>query len=513
MQAAHPGTHALLRLVQPAPGMLRARYLFLRALGLVFFSAFGSLAFQIHALVGDRGILPAGALLEAVRRAEPGIARFLDVPTLLWLSTSDRALSLLVGAGLAGSLALFLNVAPRASAVLCTVLYVSWVSVGRDFAGYQSEGMLVEAGVAAALLAPRGFRPALGAAHPPTLVAVALLRWEWFRIWFESGIAKLASGDPEWRSLRAMDHYYETGPLPTWLAWWAHHLPRSVHTATTLVTLLAECGLVLLPWFFPRSRKAVVLLCTLFQLGILLTANYAFINWITLALGLLWLDDDALARVPLPVPEGPAVADRGRLRRAVHGVLGAWLAYASLGAFAFRGMPRDLAWVAGPATVLRPFRLANAYGLFAVMTPGRFEIEVQGSRDGTTWTPYPFRYKPQDPREAPGFFAPYQPRFDWNLWFCSLGTWEDCPLLFEAEARLLQGEPHVTALFRADPFHGDPPRFARAVLFQYWFTTPEERVTSGAWWRREELGPFGPTLERAPDGSITLVAPATIVEP
>jgi hypothetical protein len=513
MQPAHPGTTALLKLLAPAPDMLRARWLFLRALGLIFFSAFGSLAFQIHALVGDRGILPARVLLEAVRRAEPGPVRLLDVPSLLWISTSDGALWLLVGAGVAGSLALFFGLAPRASALLCTALYVSWISVARDFSGYQSEGMLVEAGVCAALLAPRGLRPALGAAHPPTLVAVSLLRWEWFRIWFESGVAKLASGDPEWRSLRAMDRYYETGPLPTWVAWWAHRLPRGVHTLEAALTLFVECFVVLLPWFFRRARGPVVLLCTIFQLGILLTANYTFINWITIALGLLWLDDELLARLPLRVEAGPPIPDRGRLRRVVHGVLGAWLAYASLGAFAFRGVPRDLAWIAGPANVLRPFRLANAYGLFAVMTPGRFEIEIQGSRDGATWTPYPFRFKPQDPMEPPRFFAPYQPRLDWNLWFCSLGTWEDCPLLFEAEARLLQGEPHVVAQFRADPFGGDPPRRTRAVLFQYWFTTREERARTGAWWRREELGPFGPTLERSDDGSIVLVAPPTVIGP
>ena len=75
-----------------------------------------------------------------------------------------------------------------------------------------------------------------------------------------------------------------------------------------------------------------------------------------------------------------------------------------------------------PVEGLEPFRIANVYGLFERMTHQRLEIEFQGSADGKTWTPYPFRYKPQDPAKAPGIYAPYQPRFEWNLWFASLGS-------------------------------------------------------------------------------------------
>ena len=37
-----------------------------------------------------------------------------------------------------------------------------------------------------------------------------------------------------------------------------------------------------------------------------------------------------------------------------------------------------------PVVALEPFRIANQYGLFAVMTPHRYEIEFQGSTDGVT---------------------------------------------------------------------------------------------------------------------------------
>jgi hypothetical protein len=157
-----------------------------------------------------------------------------------------------------------------------------------------------------------------------------------------------------------------------------------------------------------------------------------------------------------------------------------------------------------PARALEPFRVANSYGLFANMTEARYEIEFQGTRDGVTWRPYPFRYKPQDPMERPGIFAPYQPRFDWNLWFASLGPWRQSPWVVIAQERLLEGSPAVLALFRANPFPEGPPVAVRTVLWQYWFTDPATKRRTGAWWRREELGPFTGTLTRDSTGRFVL---------
>ncbi len=135
------------------------------------------------------------------------------------------------------------------------------------------------------------------------------------------------------------------------------------------------------------------------------------------------------------------------------------------------------------------------------MTPHRYEIEFQGSNDGQSWTPYPFRYKPQDPAKAPGIYAPYQPRFDWNLWFASLGTWTDNPLVLRTEELLLRNDPAVLALFAGNPFSAAPPRYVRAVLWQYWFTTPAEKKKGGLWWRRKLLGSYAPTLVLSEGGS------------
>jgi hypothetical protein len=158
-----------------------------------------------------------------------------------------------------------------------------------------------------------------------------------------------------------------------------------------------------------------------------------------------------------------------------------------------------------PVAALEPFRIANQYGLFAVMTRGRYEIEFQGSEGSQEWVAYPFRYKPQLLNQPPGIYAPYQPRFDWNLWFASLGSWRDYPIVPNTEVRLLSNDKDVLALFAGNPFAREPPRRIRAVLWQYWFTSMAEKRANGTWWRRQLVGLYGPTLEREPDGSIRVL--------
>ena len=471
----------------PPPTYLWPRWLFLRGLGLIFLSAFYSLAFQIHGLIGQRGILPAGEYLANVRRVLGIVEGLWYAPTLFWFGAGDWALTIVVAAGIIASLLLTANVWPRLTTIACTVLFLSCVAALQDFSSYQSDGMLLEAGFIACWFAPRGFRPQLGDTDPPSRLSLFMLRWEWFRIYFESGIVKLASGDPHWRNLTAMDEYYQNGPLPTWLGWYVQHWPHWYHAGTVLLTFAVELLLVWMVWLSRPFRVGCFLIVTALQIGIIATANYAFLNYLVLLLGVLLLDDQLLARVQwrLGLPEHRYVRRRASwARRAEQIALGVVL-YASVFAF-FQDVP-ILGW---PARFLAPLRIANAYGLFAVMTEARYEIEFQGSRDGTTWTPYPFRYKPQDLMERPGIYAPYQPRFDWNLWFASLGPWQQSTWVVNAQLRLVEGSPSVLRLFRSDPFKGNPPPLVRTMLYRYWFTDLTTKRATGAWWRRELVGPF-----------------------
>jgi hypothetical protein len=474
------------------------RWIWLRALGLIFLSAFYSLAFQIAGLIGPRGILPAGEYLSEVHQAFGMVKALWFAPTLFWISATDGALLGVTLLGAAASVLLVLNVAPRLCIAVAAICFLSFIGAAQDFASYQSDGMLLEAAFISFFLAPRGLRPRLGAADPPSLLAIFLLLSEWFRIYFESGVVKLLSGDLQWRSLTAMDHYYENGPLPTWIGWHVQQrLSHGFHAFTVVLIFLFELGLVWFAFLPRRFRLICFFLATSLQAAIILTANYAFLNYIVLGLGVLLLDDRFL-RLPAPpiAPRRPSWPARIAL---------GWILYATLvvSPGISQLLPRPLLW---PAIALEPFRIANRYGLFAVMTIDRYEVEFQGSRDGVSWTPYPFRYKPQDPLLSPGIYAPYQPRFEWNLWFASLGEWREYPWVLRTELRLLEGSPAVLHLFARDPFPGGPPSWVRAVRWQYWFTTPEEKRATGAFWRREERGLYAPELHMG-SGRVEAVRP------
>ncbi len=499
------------------PGFLGARWLFLRALGLIFFSAFYSLAFQIRGLIGPNGILPARDYLAQVARVL-GSARFWYAPTVFWWSASDRFLLGVVAAGMAASLLLVLNVYPRGMLAICLVAFLSFIAAAQDFASYQSDGMLLEAGFISLFFAPSGWRPRWASSDPPSRASRYLLIWLMFQIYFESGIAKILGRDPEWRDFTAMDQYYQNGPLPTWIAWYAHQLPHSFHAATAVLTLALELVLIFAIFLPRRSRIVLFFAITAWQIGIILTSNYAFLNYLVLVLGFLLLDDKFLARFfprslrPAEVSsaglEVTAPADaqnwRDNLRLWVQAIFLTWIFYATSALLVFMVFPAA-PLPTSPVRALEPFRIANEFGLFAVMTRSRYEIEFQGSNDGQSWTPYPFRNKPQDVHAPPRIFAPYQPRFDWNLWFASLGNWRQYPFVLNVEERLLSGQPDVLGLFAADPFSGHPPEQIRVVLWQYWFTGWREKREQGLWWRREKIGLYGPTLERTPDGKFVIL--------
>ena len=492
-----------------AADRLIPRWIVLRALGLIYCSAFVSLLFQIRGLIGPLGILPANRYLAAVAQSFGPVVRVWFAPTVLWLASGSHMLMAMCWLGLAASLLLTANVWPRAMLLICFASFLSFVSAAQDFSGYQSDGMLLEAGFLALFFAPPGLRPGLGYDHPPSRASLFLLQWEWFRIYFESGLVKLLSGDTEWRHLTAMDEYYQNGPLPTWIGWYIQHLPHWFHWTTALATLVMELAIVWMILLPRRWRIICFFIVTPWEIGVIFTANYTFLNYLVLALGFLLLDDRFFSRWVKVKPEEertpPPRRTLANFGVAVSAVLLTLIAYVTtveLISMVFGRLPLPMQ----PVTMLEPFRIANQYGLFAVMTRGRYEIEFQGSRDGQQWVAYPFRFKPQALNQAPGIYAPYQPRFEWNLWFSSLGSWQQNPLVPRTEERLLTNDPDVLALFAANPFAGSPPRLVRAVLWQYWFTSMEQKRTTGDWWTRKLLGVYAPELERDATGGVSIVA-------
>src|SRR5271156_436201 len=404
-------------ITEKRPGHLWPRWIFLRALGLIYFSAFYSLLFQIKGLIGPNGILPAADYLQAVNAALH-LQSYWTVPTLLWFGGSNGALMTLCWVGLVASLLVTLNLWPRAGLLICFLCFVSFVSVARDFSGYQSDGMLLEAGFIALFFAPPGLRPGLGQSNPPSRASLFLLQWEWFRIYFESGVAKIGSGDQAWRQFTAMDDYYQNGPLPTWIGWDGQHLPHWFHPSAAVYTLRTELLIVWMLFLPRRFRIACFFIVTPFEISIIATANYTFLNYLVLLLGVLLLDDRFLEwTLPLRFREwirgksAMVVADatgakagaperlsaraewRERftpLRRLFAGACLGLVFYSTTALLLWMFVP-GLPMPEAPVRALEPFRIANSYGLFAVMTHERYEIEFQGTLDGKTWIEYPFR--------------------------------------------------------------------------------------------------------------------------
>jgi lipase maturation factor 1 len=468
------------------------KWVFLRTLGVIYLIAFASFWVQLKGLIGPHGILPAYDFLQLVRQST-GPERYRLAPTLFWLRADGTALALGCALGVVCSLLVVVNVWPTANLLLCWALYLSLATVGGTFMAYQWDVLLLETGLLALLFAPRGTAPAL---------TLFLLWWLLFRLTFESGIVKLNSGDPTWRNLTALDFHFWTQPLPTWTAWYANLLPAWCKKGMVLATYLFEIGFPFMI-FGPRPLRLIgVVGIVFFQLTILATGNYNFFNLLTIALALLVVDDVLWTRI-LParlqrfVPEGTAPPSLPVA--AVVMVVGLFtftLATAKLWSTVFhrRSPP---AWLVRPIVWTEPFRSINSYGLFRVMTTERPEIVIEGSDDGLLWKAYEFRWKPGDLARRPRFVEPHQPRLDWQMWFAALSSYEYVPWFRAFLAKLLEGSPDVLKLLRSNPFRDRPPRYVRALLFQYRFTTAAERDATGAWWSRQLVGPYSPTLSLA----------------
>jgi hypothetical protein len=484
--------------------------IFLRSLAAIYLVAFVSLWVQVEGLAGSRGILPASETLRFLEERLPGAERFLRFPTLCWLGRSDGFLHSLCAAGTGLSLVALLLPLSALLWLLLWALYLSLAVVCREFLGFQWDILLLETGFLAIFLAPARMVPGASKAFQPSRIAVWLLWWLLFRLLFASGVVKLTWGDPTWWDLSALEHHYETQCIPPWTAWYVHKLPSVLHRASTGAMFFVEIAVSCFFFAPPRLRRIAALIQILLQLGIIATGNYCFFNWLTIALSLLLIDDrgwPAWVRARM-LPEPPAEEGAGAVtrprppRRWPRWALvpaAAILAAASLLTFAgglVRGgidWPRAVAW---PLATLAPLRLVNSYGLFRVMTTERPEIVIEGSRDGKEWKAYEFRYKPGDLARRPPFVAPHQPRLDWQMWFAALGEARQNPWFLALCARLLEGSPPVLGLLEENPFPGGPPRYLRATLYRYYFTSFEERRITGNWWKREQVRAYLPVVSR-----------------
>ncbi|MER7956525.1 lipase maturation factor family protein [Streptomyces sp. NPDC096030] len=461
-----------------APDYWLSRIVFQRGLAGLYVVAFLSAALQFRALIGERGMLPVP---EYLRRVEPR-----RTPSLFHWRYSDRLFAAVAWAGAALALALVAgagDAVPLAVSMLCWAvlwaLYLSIVNVGQTWYGFGWESLLLEAGFLAVFLGN-------DETAPPVLVLL-LLRWLLFRVEFGAGLIKIR-GDRCWRNLTCLCFHHETQPMPGPLSWFFHRLPRPLHRAEAAANHLVQL-LVPVLLFTPQPVATVAAgLMVATQLWLVLSGNFAWLNWLTIVLALSAVDGSLLVGDhPQPDPPVWYVA-----------VVAAVTALVLIRSY--RPARNLLSRRQAMNRSYDPLHLVNSYGAFGTVGRIRDEIVVEGTDErvphaGTVWKEYGFKGKPGDLRRVPRQFAPYHLRLDWLMWFAALSPVYARDWFGPFVERLLEGDRDTLRLLRHNPFPDAPPVLVRARLYRYRFTTWRELRETGAWWHRslvrEYLPPVG----------------------
>ena len=464
-----------------------ARVLLQRGMAAIYVIAFIAVLRQFKPLLGERGLLPVPDFLEG--------HSFREVPSIFCWRYSDRLLVVVAWTGLLVAICALCGVTEAGSVwisvgawLLLWFLYLSIVNVGQQFFGFGWESMLLEAGFFTAFLGPSRMAP--------SILPVLMLRWMLFRTEMGAGLIKLRH-DPCWRELTCLYYHYETQPLPNPLSWYFHRLPTMFHRFAVVfshfVQLVVPFGL-----FAPQPIASIAGgLIILHQLWLIISGNYAWLNWLTAILGLSAFSNQILGfvlRWNVPPLEPLPLA----FRIVLYGlsVATVLLSIEPVLNLLSKNQVMNFSY--------NRFHLVNTYGAFGRVGRDRYEIVIEGTTErsitqDTLWQAYGFKAKPGDPVRRPPQVAPYHIRLDWLIWFLPfavtvtvsgirVGRYDVWFLRLIQE--LLLGDPAILRLMGTNPFAERPPVYLRALFYRYRFTGWQEKRETGAWWRRTLLGVY-----------------------
>jgi hypothetical protein len=458
-----------------ADGYWLTRAVFQRALGLIYLIAFLNAVNQFRPLLGERGLLPVAAWVRAIP--------FREAPSLFYLAPKDGVFLAAAWAGVALSTLVVAGVADRYSWWLSAIvwallwaLHLSFVNVGQTFYAFGWESILLEAGFYAIFLG--------GARSAPQWVTILLVRWLCFRVMFGAGLIKLR-GDPCWRDMTCLDYHYETQPMPNPLSWYFHWGPEWTHRAGVWFNHFAEL-IVPFGYFLPQPVASIAGIITIvFQATIMSSGNLSWLNALTIVL--------AIPAIRIPTAHA-AGGDPSLPHKIAVGALAAMVMWMSVQPVRNMLSPGQIM-----NTAYNPFHLVGTYGAFGGITRARYEIVVEGTdedvvTESTKWREYEFRGKPTATGRMPPQIAPYHLRLDWLMWFAAMSGHAQHPWFVRFIGRLLQGDAATLGLLHSNPFPGAPPRYVRAQLYLYRFSSPAERHRTAQWWTRDFLRPYFPAV-------------------
>ena len=463
------------------------RLLLQRGMAAIYLVAFIAFLRQFKPLLGERGLLPVPDYL---RRSS-----FRSAPSLFFWRYSDRLADLVGWTGLILSACAVCGLTEAgpvwlsvAAWLVLYALYLSIVNVGQKFFGFGWESMLMEAGFFTAFLGPAHVRP--------SILPIVILRWMLFRTEMGAGLIKLRH-DRCWRDLTCLYYHYETQPLPNPLSWYFHRLPGWFHRFSAMYSHFVQ---VVAPFalFAPQpaaSIAGVVLISQ--QLILIVSGNYAWLNWLTVVLGFSAFDDRVLAWV-LPLHAQALGAQPLPFAILIWTVSAATVAMSIKPAMNLISKDQMMNYS------YNPFHLVGAYGAFGNVGKERYEIVIEGTSDRVVtpqseWREYGFKGKPGNPLQSPPQVAPYHLRLDWLIWFLpfsvtrtgdGIRVWGHELWFIRFVRRLLEGEQSILRLMAKNPFAKEPPTFVRALFYEYRYTSAEEKRRTGAWWTRRLLGVY-----------------------
>jgi len=467
------------------PDYWYSRWLLERGLALIYLVAFLAAVNQFIPLAGERGLLPAPRFLDEVP--------FRYSPSIFHWFAGDRAFVACAWLGVVLSFVALVGVTSRLGAIPAAilwgtlyVLYLSFINAGQTWYGFGWESLLVEIGFFTMFAGARG--------TPPHLLLDWIYRWTLFRLMFGAGLIKIR-GDACWRDLTCLDYFFETQPMPNALSWYMHHLPRPVLHGGVAFNHFVEL-IVPFGFFLPQPYAGVAGLITIvFQLTLIAGGNLSWLNWLTIVLAISTLDDRFLSWLPIARPELQPIPGTQRIATIALAVVVAILSIPPTLNMLSPGQVMN--------TAFNPLQIVNTYGAFGSITKERYEIVIEGTLDetitgATKWREYEFKGKPGDPGRVPPQVAPYHMRLDWLMWFAAMSSAQDYPWFAELLLKLLEGDKPVLSLLRENPFPDGPPRWIRAQLYLYRFTSPEERRQSGHWWHRTFAATYFPAVRVKP---------------